>query len=164
MSDMTAIVVRALDVADEPQWRALFRGYRDFYRLPADEDVVSRVWTWLVDTLHECQALVAVSGDEIVPSAITGSSPAHPPARSVSGWMTSSLRRALEAGVLDERYSIVSPRLPAHRGALWCAGSQRRTTTKRRSATTRSQPGPTGLPTTLYRFPNTLGLYPVNRL
>ena len=59
-------VVRAVDAADEARWRELFRGYRDFYRLPESEEVVSRVWGWLMDPRHECQGLVAETADEIV--------------------------------------------------------------------------------------------------
>ena len=52
------ITVRPLGTTDEIQWRELFRGYREFYRLPESEDVVSRVWSWLLDPRHECEALV----------------------------------------------------------------------------------------------------------
>lgn len=58
--------VRPLDPSDEPRWRELFRSYRDFYRLEESEEVVSRVWGWLMDPGHECQALVAVSVDGVV--------------------------------------------------------------------------------------------------
>ncbi|MFE7630577.1 GNAT family N-acetyltransferase [Kocuria sp. NPDC057446] len=61
-----AVSVRPLDPTDEPRWRELFRGYRDFYRLEESEEVVSRVWGWLTDPGHECQALVAESEDGVV--------------------------------------------------------------------------------------------------
>lgn len=60
------ISVRPLDPSDEPRWRELFRGYRDFYRLEESEEVVSRVWDWLLDPRHECEALVADSVDGVV--------------------------------------------------------------------------------------------------
>ncbi|MCW2512024.1 MAG: putative acetyltransferase [Mycobacterium sp.] len=66
MTHSPAVSVRSIDPADEPRWRVLFRGYRDFYRLQESEDVVSRVWGWLTDPEHECQALVAESEDGIV--------------------------------------------------------------------------------------------------
>ena len=66
MTHTPAVSVRPLDPADESRWRVLFRGYREFYRLEASEDVVSRVWGWLTDPEHECQALVAESEDGIV--------------------------------------------------------------------------------------------------
>jgi ribosomal protein S18 acetylase RimI-like enzyme len=62
----TRISVR--DVADEDRaaWSDLFRGYRDFYRLTPDEDVIARVWAWLRDVGGEVRGVVAVDGDQIV--------------------------------------------------------------------------------------------------
>ncbi|NLS09359.1 GNAT family N-acetyltransferase [Nesterenkonia sp. MY13] len=59
MNSTPSLIVRPLTPADESSWRALFRSYREFYRLPEDEDVVSRVWGWIMDPVHECQSLVA---------------------------------------------------------------------------------------------------------
>ncbi len=44
---------------DEARWRVMFRAYREFYRQPENEEIVSRVWGWLMDPRHECKALVA---------------------------------------------------------------------------------------------------------
>ncbi len=64
MSTMNHPTVRPLLPADEARWRHLFRAYREFYRLPESEDIVSRAWGWLMDPRHECTALVAeVDGD-----------------------------------------------------------------------------------------------------
>ncbi|WP_029089172.1 GNAT family N-acetyltransferase [Brevibacterium album] len=57
--------VRPLTASDEPRWRELFRGYRAFYLLPESEEVVSRVWDWLMDPAHECEGLVAEGPDGI---------------------------------------------------------------------------------------------------
>jgi RimJ/RimL family protein N-acetyltransferase len=66
MTSSPAAAVRELTASDEARWRVLFRGYREFYRLAEDENVVSRVWGWLMDPRHECQALVAEADDTIV--------------------------------------------------------------------------------------------------
>lgn len=66
MTHTLTVSVRPLDPSDQPDWRGLFRSYRDFYRLKESEEVVSRVWGWLMDPEHECQALVAESVDGIV--------------------------------------------------------------------------------------------------
>jgi GNAT superfamily N-acetyltransferase len=66
MTDTRTVSVRPLDPSDEPRWRELFRGYRDFYRLEESEEVLSRVWGWLMDPGHECHALVAESVDGTV--------------------------------------------------------------------------------------------------
>lgn len=52
--------IRAVARGDHDAWAALFRGYRDFYRLDPDETVVETVWDWLMDDAHELQGLVAV--------------------------------------------------------------------------------------------------------
>ena len=59
MASTPSLVVRPLAAADEARWRELFRAYRAFYRLEASEEVVSRVWGWLMDPRHECQGLIA---------------------------------------------------------------------------------------------------------
>lgn len=66
MTPTPTVSVRPLDPADEPRWRVLFRDYRDFYQLTESEDVVSRVWGWLMDPGHECRGLVAEAEGVIV--------------------------------------------------------------------------------------------------
>ncbi|WP_153505041.1 GNAT family N-acetyltransferase [Cumulibacter manganitolerans] len=58
---MTApsVLVRPAGLTDEQRWSELFTAYRAFYRLPPDEDVVRRVWSWVADPAHEVSALVA---------------------------------------------------------------------------------------------------------
>ncbi|MGW4686429.1 N-acetyltransferase family protein [Streptomyces sp. NPDC004244] len=53
------IKVRAVRAEDFAQWRALYRGYADFYRVEQTEEMAGRVWSWLNDPGHEVQALVA---------------------------------------------------------------------------------------------------------
>ncbi|MEU5805948.1 GNAT family N-acetyltransferase [Streptomyces sp. NPDC047718] len=53
------IKVRAVRAEDFAQWRALYRGYADFYRVEQTEEMAGRVWSWLNDPGHELQALVA---------------------------------------------------------------------------------------------------------
>lgn len=65
MATTPAPLIRPLASADEDRWRVLFRAYREFYRLPESEEVVSRVWGWLRDPAHECSGLVAEVDGEI---------------------------------------------------------------------------------------------------
>ncbi|MFC5337971.1 GNAT family N-acetyltransferase [Leucobacter denitrificans] len=58
--------VRPIALVDEARWKELFRGYREFYRLPESEDVVARVWSWLMDPAHESESIVAESENGIV--------------------------------------------------------------------------------------------------
>jgi GNAT superfamily N-acetyltransferase len=57
------VVIRPPNAADHDQWAALFRAYRDFYRLTPDDAVVERVWSWIVDPGHETDALVAATAN-----------------------------------------------------------------------------------------------------
>lgn len=66
MATKTSPIIRPLGAADERRWRELFRAYREFYKLPESEEVVSRAWGWLMDPRHECKALVAEVDDEIL--------------------------------------------------------------------------------------------------
>ncbi|WP_305094321.1 GNAT family N-acetyltransferase [Prescottella sp. R16] len=66
MATITPPTIRPLDPADENRWRYLFREYREFYKLPESEDVVSRAWGWFMDPRHECKALVAEADGEIL--------------------------------------------------------------------------------------------------
>ena len=54
-----AIVVRNVSGEDFERWAELYRGYRDFYALPSDEQVIERVWGWLLDDSIEVQGLLA---------------------------------------------------------------------------------------------------------
>jgi len=55
--------VRAVQPADEAQWRDLFSAYREFYALEPSTAVVERVWGWIADAAHETDALVAVDDE-----------------------------------------------------------------------------------------------------
>jgi GNAT superfamily N-acetyltransferase len=58
--------VRPIEAGDRERWAELFRGYREFYGLEADDDVVDRVWGWLRDDANEVNAFVADQGGELV--------------------------------------------------------------------------------------------------
>jgi GNAT superfamily N-acetyltransferase len=60
---MTAsITVRTPTGGDYRQWRDLYRGYADFYRVEQTNEMAERVWSWLMDPHHEVQGLVAQEG------------------------------------------------------------------------------------------------------
>ncbi|PZE24769.1 MULTISPECIES: GNAT family N-acetyltransferase [unclassified Curtobacterium] len=55
--------VRPVEPQDEAPWRALYRGYRTFYRLDHDDAVVDRTWQWIVRGDHGLFGLVASRPD-----------------------------------------------------------------------------------------------------
>lgn len=50
--------VRPATTADRTQWRALYRGYADFYGVQQSDAMAERVWSWIHDPTHEVQCLV----------------------------------------------------------------------------------------------------------
>ena len=47
-------------LADEKsQWRVLYNGYAEFYKVPMTDEIADTVWGWIHDTDHEVEALVA---------------------------------------------------------------------------------------------------------
>lgn len=59
MTASSAPMIRSTVPADETRWRELFRAYREFYHLAESEEIVSRVWGWIIDGDHEVSSLVA---------------------------------------------------------------------------------------------------------
>lgn len=55
---MTTFRVDPPRPSDYDRWRALYRGYADFYRAAQPDEHAERVWRWLQDPNHECRGLV----------------------------------------------------------------------------------------------------------
>lgn len=58
--------VRPLTPPDHDAWARLFAGYRDFYHLPADDQVTHRVWSWALDPDHETHCMLAEDDTTLV--------------------------------------------------------------------------------------------------
>lgn len=56
---MSAIVVRPVTPGDLAEWRELYRGYREFYKVTPSDQAIDTVWSWLHDASHETRGLVA---------------------------------------------------------------------------------------------------------
>ncbi|MFL4474741.1 GNAT family N-acetyltransferase [Paeniglutamicibacter sp. MACA_103] len=57
------INVRRVTVDDAEAWKALYSGYRTFYRLPEDAAVVAQTWEWIVNGEHGLVGLIATDDD-----------------------------------------------------------------------------------------------------
>jgi GNAT superfamily N-acetyltransferase len=55
---MTARISRPAE-ADRPGWRRLFGLYAEFYRMPMDDALAGRVWSWLHDPAHPVEGFIA---------------------------------------------------------------------------------------------------------
>lgn len=60
------IVVRPLAETDRDAWVSLYRGYRAFYELDDEPEVLEQAWRWLIEGEHTLFGLVAVDGDDLV--------------------------------------------------------------------------------------------------
>lgn len=56
MDDITIAPPRP---ADKQDWRRLYDGYATFYKMPMNDEIADRVWSWLHDQSHVLEALVA---------------------------------------------------------------------------------------------------------
>lgn len=61
-----SVHVRTVAAHDEAEWSALYAGYRAFYELPEDRDVVGRTWEWVSTGAHGIVGLVATDGDGVL--------------------------------------------------------------------------------------------------
>lgn len=61
-----SLTIRALVESDADAWADLYRGYRAFYELEDDSQVLDHAWSWLMSGEHTLFGLVAVDGDELV--------------------------------------------------------------------------------------------------
>lgn len=57
------LVVRHVEPVDALAWQQLYRQYGEFYQTPVDDDVLDRVWNWLLDPGHPLNAVVAIAPD-----------------------------------------------------------------------------------------------------
>ena len=62
----TAWLIRPALPEDYAQWRVLYAGYADFYRVTQTDDMANRGWGWICDPGHEVRCLLAVEGDGAV--------------------------------------------------------------------------------------------------
>ena len=49
--------------ADKADWRPLFQGYADFYKVEMTDAVADTVWGWLLDPTHVMEGLIARDAD-----------------------------------------------------------------------------------------------------
>ena len=51
------MVVESLQIDDKEQWRELYQGYADFYKMPMNEDILDTVWSWIFDEDNKFYAI-----------------------------------------------------------------------------------------------------------
>ena len=53
--------VESLKINDKEQWRKLYQGYADFYKMPMNDDILDTVWSWIFDEENKFYAIGARS-------------------------------------------------------------------------------------------------------
>jgi len=66
MTQEMTLKIRPLAAEDYQQWRGLYQGYADFYRVALTDDGVATTWGWLMDAGHQCTGLVATHEDLLI--------------------------------------------------------------------------------------------------
>ena len=51
-------MIRKIQLKDKEQWKKLYKGYADFYKVEINEKILQTVWNWLHDKNHEVEGLV----------------------------------------------------------------------------------------------------------
>ena len=53
-------LVRDVEDGDQKSWAELYNAYREFYRVPADDESVATTWAWMIGSEHGLRGIVAV--------------------------------------------------------------------------------------------------------
>ena len=73
-------MIRTIKEKDKEEWKKLYQGYADFYKVEITEQTLSTVWNWLHDSKHELHGLgyeinnkiVAIAHYRRMPSPLKG--------------------------------------------------------------------------------------------
>ena len=50
-------MIREIQLKDKEQWKKLYRGYADFYKVEMNDKILAIVWEWLNDINHELKGI-----------------------------------------------------------------------------------------------------------
>ena len=53
----SGIMIRHVQLKDKEQWKELYKGYADFYKVEMNDKILQTVWNWLHDKNHEVEGL-----------------------------------------------------------------------------------------------------------
>ena len=59
-------MIRNIEIKDKEEWKKLYQGYADFYKVEITEETLNTVWNWLHDLKHELNGLVYEIDNHIV--------------------------------------------------------------------------------------------------
>ena len=59
-------MIREIKLEDKENWKKLYRGYAEFYKVEMNEKILNTVWNWVHDKNHEVNGLGYVIDDKLV--------------------------------------------------------------------------------------------------
>ena len=59
-------MIREIQLKDKEQWKKLYKGYADFYKVEMNDKILQTIWSWLHDKSHDVEGLVYEVEDKIV--------------------------------------------------------------------------------------------------
>ncbi len=59
-------MIRNIQVKDKDEWRELYQGYANFYKVEISKITLDTVWNWLLDQNHELSGLVYEINNKLV--------------------------------------------------------------------------------------------------
>ena len=59
-------MIREIKLRDKEEWKDLYKGYADFYKVEMNEQILKIVWGWLHDKNHDVKGIVYEHENKIV--------------------------------------------------------------------------------------------------
>ncbi len=59
-------MIRNIEIKDKDEWRELYQGYANFYKVEISKITLDTVWNWLLDQNHELSGLVYEINNKLV--------------------------------------------------------------------------------------------------
>ena len=59
-------MIREIQLKDKEQWKKLYRGYANFYKVEMNDKILETVWKWLNDNNHELKGIGYEADGKIV--------------------------------------------------------------------------------------------------
>ena len=59
-------MIRNIQIKDKDEWRKLYQGYANFYKVEISKNTLDIVWNWLLDQNHELSGLVYEINNKLV--------------------------------------------------------------------------------------------------
>ena len=59
-------MIREIRLDDKEEWKILYKGYPDFYKVEMSDKILNTVWEWIHDNNHDVSGLVYEKDNKII--------------------------------------------------------------------------------------------------